>query len=53
MALRRVAYGGKAAEIPQTVQSNLVLLGLIARDNYGRLTLTEAGRRLIDTSFDN
>ena len=49
MALRWIASGGKAAEVPQSVQTHLVVLGLIARDDYGRLTLTERGRKMIET----
>jgi hypothetical protein len=49
MALRQIASGGKAAEIPHSVQTHLIVLGLIARDHYGRLTLTGRGRRIIET----
>jgi hypothetical protein len=48
MALRRIASGHKAAEIPLSVQAKLTVLGLIAKDHYGRLTLTESGRRIIE-----
>jgi hypothetical protein len=37
MALRQIASGGKAAAITQSVQTRLVVLGLITRDHYGRL----------------
>ena len=47
MALRQIASGGKAAAITQSVQTRLVVLGLITRDHYGQLVLTEKGRRLI------
>ena len=49
MALRGIALGGKAAEVPLSVQSKLMVLGLIAKDHYGRLTLTERGRGMIET----
>jgi hypothetical protein len=49
MALRQIASGAKAAGIPQSVQTKLVMLRLIDRDHYGRLTLTEKGRRMIET----
>jgi len=49
MALRKIASGGKAAEIPLSVQTKLMMLRLIDRDHYGRLTLTEKGRRMIET----
>ena len=49
MALRQIALGGKAAAIPQSVRLRLVDLGLVARDPYGRLRLTETGRRMIET----
>jgi hypothetical protein len=48
MALRQIASGGKAAGIPQSVQTKLVMLRLIDRDHYGRLTLTPRGRRMIE-----
>jgi len=49
MALRQIASGGKAAAITQSVQTRLVVLGLITRDHYGRLNLTERGRKMIET----
>ena len=49
MALRQIASGGKAAAITQSVQTRLVVLGLITRDHYGRLILTERGRKMIET----
>jgi hypothetical protein len=49
MALRQIASGGKAAAITQSVQTRLVVLGLIIRDHYGRLNLTERGRKMIET----
>ena len=48
MALRKIASGGKAAEIPLSIQTKLVMLRLIDRDHYGRLTLTPRGRRMIE-----
>jgi hypothetical protein len=48
MALRQIASGGKAAAITQSVQTRLVVLGLIIRDHYGRLNLTERGRNMIE-----
>jgi hypothetical protein len=47
MALRQIALGAKAAAIPTSVRTRLEDLDLISRDNYGRLVLTEKGRRLI------
>jgi len=41
------ALGAKAAAIPPSVRTGLEVLDLISRDNYGRLVLTEKGRRLI------
>ena len=52
MALRRVASGGKAAEMPQSIQEKLAVLGLIARDHYGHLTLTDTGRSIIEKQQD-
>jgi hypothetical protein len=49
MALRQVASGGQDSELPHSVRRRLVFLGLAARDNLGRLMLTEKGRRLIET----
>jgi ribosomal protein S19E (S16A) len=49
MALRQIASGGKAGGIPQSAQTKLASLGLIERDHYGRMTLTEKGRRMIET----
>jgi hypothetical protein len=49
MALRQIASGGKAAAIPRSVRTRLADLGLIARDDYGQLTLTEKGCRMIET----
>jgi hypothetical protein len=39
----------KAAAIPRSVRGRLEALGLIVRDDYGQLVLTEMGRRLIAT----
>jgi hypothetical protein len=50
MALRQIADGTKAAAIPRSVRARLEALGLIARDDYGQLVLTEIGRRLIATT---
>lgn len=50
MALRQIAFGTKAAAIPRSVRTRLEVLGLIARDDYGQLVLTEKGRRLIATA---
>ena len=47
MALRQIAEGTKAAAIPRTVRARLEVLGLIVRDDYGQLVLTEKGRQLI------
>ena len=47
MALRQIAEGMKAAAIPRSVRARLEALGLVARDDYGQLALTETGRRLI------
>ena len=49
MALRQVASGAKAAAIPRSVRTRLEVLGLITRDDYGQLMLTEKGRQLIAT----
>jgi hypothetical protein len=49
MTLRQIASGRKAAEIPLSVQTKLMMLRLIDRDHYGRLTLTPRGRRIIET----
>jgi hypothetical protein len=49
MALRQIASGAKAAAIPESVRTRLVVLGLIARDDYGHLMLTNKGRRIIET----
>jgi len=49
MALRQIAEGTKAAAIPRSVRGRLEALGLIVRDDYGQLVLTEMGRRLIAT----
>jgi hypothetical protein len=49
MALRGIAWGGKAAEAPLSVQTRLMVLGLIAKDHNGRLTLTERGCGMIET----
>ena len=50
MALRKIALsGGKAAEIPLSVQTKLMMLRLIDKDHYGRLTLTPRGYRMIET----
>jgi Mn-dependent DtxR family transcriptional regulator len=49
MALRQIAEGTKAAAIPRSVRNRLEALGLIVRDDYGQLVLTEMGRRLIAT----
>ena len=48
MALRQIASGRKAAEIPLSVQTRLMVLRLIDRDHYGRLTLTPRGQRMIE-----
>jgi hypothetical protein len=48
MALREIASGGKAAAITQSVQTRLMVLGLIAKDHHGRLILTKGGRRVIE-----
>lgn len=48
MALRQIASGGRAAAVTQSVQAKLLTLGLISRDGYGRLSLTEMGRKLIE-----
>jgi len=50
MALRQIADGTKAAAIPRSVRARLEALGLIVRDDYGQLVLTEMGRRLIATT---
>jgi ribosomal protein S19E (S16A) len=50
MALRQIAEGTKAAAIPRSVRARLEALGLIVRDDYGQLVLTEMGRRLIATT---
>ena len=50
MALRQIASGSKAVAIPRSVRMRLADLGLIARDDYGQLVLTEKGRRLIATT---
>jgi Mn-dependent DtxR family transcriptional regulator len=50
MALRQIAFGTKAAAIPRSVRARLEALGLIVRDDYGQLVLTEMGRRLIATA---
>ena len=50
MALRQIAEGTKAAAVPRSVRARLETLGLIARDDYGQLMLTEKGRRLIATA---
>ena len=47
MALRQIADGTKAAAIPRSVHARLEALGLIVRDEYGQLALTEIGRRLV------
>jgi hypothetical protein len=50
MALRQIADGTTAAAVPRSVRARLEALGLIVRDDYGQLVLTEMGRRLIATS---
>jgi hypothetical protein len=50
MVLRQIAFGTKAAAIPRSVRARLEALGLIVGDDYGRLVLTEMGRRLIATA---
>ena len=47
MALRQIAFGTNAAAIPRSVRTRLEVLGLVARDDYGHLLLTEKGRGLI------
>jgi Mn-dependent DtxR family transcriptional regulator len=49
MSLRQIASGAKAAVIPRSVRTRLADLGLIVRDDYGQLTLTEKRRRMIKT----
>jgi hypothetical protein len=49
MALRQIAEGTKAVAIPRSVRARLETLGLIARDDYSQLVLTEMGRRLVAT----
>jgi len=46
MALRQIASGAKAAAIPRSVRTRLEILSLIARDDYGQLTLTERVARV-------
>ena len=48
MALRQIASGGKAAAIPASVCSKLMVLGLVSKDDYGRLTLTRSGQRILE-----
>jgi hypothetical protein len=48
MALRRIAHDADAA-IPRSVRTRLVALGLIRNEHGPLLTLTERGRRIIET----
>ena len=49
MALRQIAFGAPAAAVPRSVRNRLEVLGLIRRDDYGQLLVTEKGRQLIAT----
>jgi hypothetical protein len=48
MTLRRIASGGQAADVPLSIKAKLTVLGLVTRDNFGRLRLTERARRMIE-----
>jgi ribosomal protein S19E (S16A) len=50
MELREIAFGTKAAAIPRSVQTRLEAQGVLARDDYGQLVLTEKGRGLLATA---
>ena len=47
MALRQIALGTPAAAIPRSVRARLEDMGVVARDEYRLLVLTEKGRRLV------
>ena len=50
MALRQIALGTQVAAIPRSVRARLVDMGVVARDDYRLLVLTEKGRRLLTTA---
>ena len=50
MALRQIALGTQAAAIPRSVRARLEAMGVVARDDYRLLVLTEKGRRLLTTA---
>jgi hypothetical protein len=47
MALRQIARGTEAAAIPRSVRARPEAMGVVAKDDYRLLVLTEKGRHLL------
>src|SRR5262249_22772117 len=48
--LRQIARGTQAPAVPRSVRARLEDMGVVARDEYRLLVLTEKGRRLLTTA---